>query len=122
MSTRNRADLLGIKCLHIGVDLNPPARTLCDRAQRKHRLHNNPEEIDLSFIYLIALIGVSLALFCALAEAIWSVSRKPAWNQPRHALSVVTTWDRRSQALPFVGVDRRHAAPADQVKAEKIAA
>jgi len=76
----------------------------------------------LSLIYLIALIGVSLALLGALAESVWSVSRKPAWSQPRHAFSVVTTVERRAQALPFVGADRRHAAPMHQVEAEKIAA
>ena len=66
----------------------------------------------MSLVYLVALIAVSMALLGALVEAVGSVSRKPAWSQPRHALSPVIQIDRRTQSLPFVGVDRRLCATA----------
>jgi hypothetical protein len=68
----------------------------------------------LSVVYLVALITVCMTLLGALAEAVWSVSRKPAWSQPRHALGPVIWIDRRTQALPFVGVDRRCATMIDR--------
>jgi len=67
----------------------------------------------LSLVYLVALIAVSVALLGALVEAVTSVSRKPAWSQPGHALSPVIQIERRTQRLPFVGVDRRGATVAD---------
>jgi hypothetical protein len=62
---------------------------------------------------LVALIAVSMALLGAFVEAVGSVSRKPAWSQPRPALGPVFQIDRRTQRLPFVGVDRRRVVMAD---------
>jgi hypothetical protein len=77
----------------------------------------------LSVVYLIALIAVCLTLVAAAAEAVWSVSRKPVWTQSRQALHLVTTPERRSQDLPFVGTERRRApAPDTQTAVDEIAA
>jgi len=85
-----------------------------DQQQRFGRPdHPNNRREALSLVYLVALIAVSMALLGALVEAVRSVSRKPAWSQPRLALSPVIQIDRRTQRLPFVGVDRRRAAMAD---------
>jgi hypothetical protein len=67
----------------------------------------------LSVVYLIALIAVCMTLLAAAAEAIWSVSCKPVWNQSRHELRTVQTQERRTQDLPFVGAERRRATALD---------
>ena len=67
----------------------------------------------MSVVYLVALMAVCMTLLGALVEAVWSLSRKPAWNQPRHVLGPVISLDRRTQALPFVGVDRRRTTMID---------
>lgn len=77
----------------------------------------------MSLVYLAALMAVSIALLGALAEAVWSVSRKPAWSEHRQTLSPVITTERRTLALPFVGVERRRASTADpHGDIEKLAA
>ena len=78
----------------------------------------------MSTIYLIALTGVSLALLGALAESVWSLTRKPVWSEPRQFLRAVTTVDRRLHLLPYIGVERRRTAAQTQAKAavEKLAA
>ena len=76
----------------------------------------------MSFIYLVALIAVSVALFGVLAEAVWSVSRKRTWGHPVRELTLVNTVERRTQNLPFVGRDRRRAAAELQAEVEKVAA
>ena len=77
----------------------------------------------MSLVYLVALIAVSMALLGALVEAVGSVSRKPAWCQPRPALSPASQIDRRTQRLPFVGVDRRRVAVAvPQSEIDRLAA
>jgi hypothetical protein len=77
----------------------------------------------LSVVYLVALIAVCMALFGALAEAVWSMSRKPAWSQPRLTLSPMITMERRTHLLPFVGKDRRRATTADpHSEVDKLAA
>jgi len=76
----------------------------------------------LSVVYLVALIAVCMALLGALAEAVWSVSSQPAWSEPRRALSPVITMERRTQALPFVGVDRRAPTIDAHSEADKLAA
>jgi hypothetical protein len=75
--------------------------------------HPNNRREALSLVYLVALIAVSMALLGALVEAVGSVSRKPAWSQPRPVLSPVIQVDRRTRRLPFVGVDRRRVVMAD---------
>ena len=76
----------------------------------------------MSVVYLVALIAVSMALLGALAEAVWSLSRNPAWSEPRRALTPVITMERRTQALPFVGVDRRATAMDPHSEVDKLAA
>ena len=76
----------------------------------------------MSLIYLIALIAVSTALLAGLAEAVWSVSRTPAWGQPARMLGLVVTMDRREQSVPFVGADRRRATVDPHTEVERIAA
>jgi len=77
----------------------------------------------LSLIYLVALIGVCVVLVAGLADAVWSVSRKRSWGQPTaRELTLVTTVERRTQNLPFVGRDRRRAAAAPQTEVDQMAA
>ena len=76
----------------------------------------------MSVVYLAALIALCMALLAALAEAVWSLSRKPAWSEPRRALSPVITMDRRTLALPFVGVDRRTTPEGLDSEVDKLAA
>jgi len=76
----------------------------------------------LSLVYLVALIAVSATLLAALAEAVWSVSRKPVWGQPANVLTLVRTVERRTQDLPFVGAERRRAAVDPHTEVEKLAA
>jgi len=56
------------------------------------------------------MAGVCVVLFGVLLEAIWAVSRKTVWSAPRRSLTVVSSVDRRTQQLPFVGVNRRRFA------------
>ena len=82
-----------------------------------------PPEKNLSLIYLAALIAVSLALLGALVEAVWAVTRKPVWGEPRRTLAVITTMERRTQSMPFIGTERRHAAgPEERADKGRIAA
>ena len=77
----------------------------------------------MSVVYLVALIAVCMALLGAFAEAVLLVSRKPAWSEARRALSPVITMERRTLALPFVGVDRRAPAAMDpHNEVDKLAA
>ncbi len=67
----------------------------------------------MSFLYLIALAAVAVALIATLVDALRAVSRRPDWSVARRfesSLSLVHTEDRRREQLPYVGVDRR--APA----------
>lgn len=73
-------------------------------------------------MYLMALIAMAVALLAWIGEAVWSVSRKPAWDKPVRDLTLVTTVDRRQQNLPFVGRDRRRAAVKPEAEVEKVAA
>jgi len=76
----------------------------------------------LSFVYLVALIAVAIALLAGLAEAVWAVSRKQTWGQPSTELTLVSTEERRKQNLPFVGRDRRRAAVKPLAEVDKVAA
>ncbi len=70
----------------------------------------------MSMIYLVALVGVGIALLLATVEAVLSVSRRPKWSQPVFAKSsfhLVETVDRRQSQLPFVGKDRRDSAATE---------
>lgn len=70
----------------------------------------------MSMIYLVALVGVGIALLMVTAEAVRSVSRRPQWSQPVFAKSsfhLVETVDRRQSQLPFVGTDRRSSASTE---------
>jgi hypothetical protein len=64
----------------------------------------------LATLYIFALCGFSVVFLGMLVEALRAVSRKPQWETPRVTLAVVQTVDRRTQNLPFVGVDRRRAS------------
>lgn len=70
----------------------------------------------MSTLYLIALVGVGLAIVAITLESILSVSRKPSWAGPlaRPRLAVVPTVDRREQDLPFVGPGRRQTDQAPE--------
>jgi hypothetical protein len=61
----------------------------------------------LSTLYLLALCGVGLLLLAAVVEALLAVSRKPDWTVRTRRLRLVHAVDRRSQAAPFVGAERR---------------
>ena len=76
----------------------------------------------MSFVYLVALIAVAMAVLGALVEAVWSVSRKPVWGEARRTLSLVSTVERRTQSMPFVGSERRADATDSQLQSERIAA
>ncbi len=80
----------------------------------------------MSYFYLFAMAGVALVLLTLIAEAIWSVSRKPRWGEGRVRLSIVETIDRRTQQLPFVGAERRRttesAAHAADESQDRLAA
>lgn len=62
---------------------------------------------------MLALVGVGLAIVALTLDSIVSVSRKPRWSEgiARPMLRVVPVVERREQALPFVGADRRQPAP-----------
>jgi hypothetical protein len=66
----------------------------------------------VSLIYLLALVGFALVMLAVMADAVMSVSRKPSWAENKGALSAVVTVDQRTQALPFVGAERRSAQVA----------
>jgi hypothetical protein len=92
-------------------------------AARRAFASTNNRRNALSHVYLVALTTVCITLLGALAEAVWSVSRKPVWSTQRHSLHAVATVERRTQALPFVGVDRRQAFAVDpHAEVEKLAA
>lgn len=69
-------------------------------------------ESALSLLYQIALFGVALAIVVVTVEAMVSVSRPAPWRKPKAkpALQLVAVIERREQALPFVGAERRGAA------------
>jgi hypothetical protein len=69
-------------------------------------------EIALSLIYLAALVAVAATILILSLDAVVSVSRKPVWHAPATRLTLVETVDRRTQQLPFVGVDRRRSKSA----------
>jgi hypothetical protein len=80
--------------------------------------------VNLSFIYLVALWGVGIAIVAVMLDAVISVSRAPSWKtmaRPR-TLQLVETEDRRTQQLPFVGKDRRAAVAAPERDSERVAA
>ncbi len=66
----------------------------------------------MASLYLIALVGVSLLILGVLVEALAGVSRPALWEQPRSAMTLVETLERRHVNLPFVGQDRRRVAQA----------
>ncbi len=76
-------------------------------------------EIPLSITYLLLLVGVASVMLAVLFEAVLSVSTKPKWAEVKFALAEVETVERRTQALPFVGTDRR-AAQAQPGQTEEL--
>lgn len=72
----------------------------------------------MSVIYLIALVGVGLAIATLTLDAVLSVSRKPRWAEPQAhlRLHVVPIVDRREQDLPFVGPGRRQGDAAERAE------
>jgi hypothetical protein len=75
----------------------------------------------MSIIYLLALAAVAVALLTVTASAIASVSRRPDWERhpAKPTLHAVVTVDRRHDALPFVGKERRHGSEAEEIVAPK---
>ena len=63
----------------------------------------------MSTLYLIALGAVTVALLGALIDAVMAVSRPTNWTVRRPLLMVAKTPEHRTQELPVVGRDRRHA-------------
>jgi hypothetical protein len=112
----------------VSVSMLATERTRCRERHatptRTERSDHEQKELEkaLSQIYLVALIVVALALLAGLAEAIWSVSRKPTWGEAAPELTLVETVERRQQNLPFVGRDRRRAAVKAQPEVDKAAA
>ena len=72
----------------------------------------------MSIIYLFVCCGVAAILLGLLADAVASVSRPTEWGPAPRALRVVTTVERRTNDLPFVGTDRRRARTGAQVATE----
>lgn len=61
----------------------------------------------MSTLYLLALCGVGFMLLAAVVEALLAVSRKPDWTVKPRRLRLVQAVDRRTQAVPYLGVERR---------------
>jgi hypothetical protein len=67
----------------------------------------------VGIVYLVALVGVAVALVALVAEAVLSTARPPIWLTQRFKLSqptplaVVATTDRRALQLDYVGSERR---------------
>ncbi|MCW5633323.1 MAG: hypothetical protein KIT17_08290 [Rubrivivax sp.] len=79
----------------------------------------------MSFIYLLALVAVGAAIAAITLDSVLLVARKPRWAEPtaRPSLHVVPAAERRTQALPYVGVDRRRpiVEAEEEVKATRAA-
>ena len=73
----------------------------------------------LSTLYLLALCGVAFMLLAAVVEALLAVSRKPDWTVKTRRLHLVHAVDRRSQAVPFVGAERRGSQFQDLTSGEQ---
>jgi hypothetical protein len=58
--------------------------------------------------------GVTLAILATMLEAIKAVSSKPIWELTSQPAAFV---ERRTQSLPYVGVERRKANMAETVDA-----
>jgi hypothetical protein len=62
----------------------------------------------VSAVYLVALLGVSIAILWLLVDAVISVSRKPRWEMfSARSFTLVKSEDRRARSMPFVGTERR---------------
>jgi hypothetical protein len=65
-------------------------------------------ERDLSIVYLMALTAVCVVILGVMWEAVVAVTRKPVWSEARMpTLRLVVSSDRRTEALDFVGAERR---------------
>ena len=62
-------------------------------------------------LYVVLMCGVTVAILATLLDAIKAVSSKPIWEQPSQPAAFV---ERRTQDLPYVGVERRKAKRAEQ--------
>jgi|GEM_PF-4916157 len=65
-------------------------------------------------LYVVLMFGVTLSILGTLAEAIRAVRSKPIWEQNAIPVAFV---ERRTQNLPYVGVERRQSKvtqPAEQ--------
>jgi hypothetical protein len=73
----------------------------------------------VGLVYLVALVGVAVAVIALAADAVLSMAREPIWSTQRFELSqpaplaVVATTDRRARQLDYVGRERRFPAGAD---------
>lgn len=64
----------------------------------------------MSLIYLLALAGVAALLLVLAWEAVRSVSRLPDWSLASERPRASAGDERRRQALPYVGTERRQTA------------
>jgi hypothetical protein len=62
--------------------------------------------IIMETLYLVLMLGVTLAILATMFEAIKAVSSKPIWERTSQQPAFV---ERRKQNLPYVGVERRKA-------------
>jgi hypothetical protein len=63
-------------------------------------------------IYLLLMSGVTVVILATMFDAIKAVSSKPIWEQTSPLAALV---ERRTQSLPYVGVERRKANIAEKV-------
>jgi hypothetical protein len=63
-------------------------------------------------VYVVLMCGVTVAILATMLDAIKAVSSKPIWEQPSQLASFV---ERRTQNLPYVGVERRKGKMAEKV-------
>jgi len=69
-------------------------------------------------LYVVSMLGVTLAIFATMAEAIRAVRSKPIWEQIAVPAAFV---ERRTQSLPYVGVERRKSPATQSVEQPLVA-
>ena len=62
-------------------------------------------------IYVMLMCGVALAIVATVVDAISAVHRKAVWMESSPAVAFV---ERRTQNLPYVGIERRKAHRAEK--------
>jgi hypothetical protein len=69
-------------------------------------------------IFSLFIVLLSVVMFAVMLDAVLSVSRKPIWivqAKDMVQLAVIEGVDRRVNAMPFVGADRRKTAVVESV-------